>query len=60
MVGREEVKTSCTIGEATDIRDIPPVASKVAVEKSSQNWGVLRTFSTGTLACLEIEVVGGT
>ena len=41
---------SLIIGLATLMRPMPPVASRVDVEKSSQNWGVFITVETSTLA----------
>ena len=49
ICGMELVKTSAIIGLATDMSPIPPVQSRVEVEKRSQNCGVFITSVTFTL-----------
>ena len=52
--GMASVNTFWIIGLATDMRPMPPVARRVAVDQRSQNWGVLSRLSTGTLAPLAL------
>jgi len=53
------VNTSAIMGLATLIRPMPPVANRVEVENSSQNWGVFMTLPTLTFPAEAAWPAGG-